>query len=266
MFSVVIPLYNKEVSIKSTIQSVLDQSFQEFEIIVINDGSTDSSVAVVEDINDTRIRIINQQNQGVSAARNRGIQEARCNWVTFLDGDDLWKANHLSLFANMIINYPHDKVFCTSHTKSKTICKGEGTDEIVIVDDYFKEVLRHVDFLWTSATCIHVSVFNEVGKFIEGISRGEDLNLWARIGKRYRIIRSCKLTAVYRIDSENKLTSKRSRYNQSILSLIDLRGLKGKERVYFKQMVFKRLKSNLRHLDIKGLIRLIYKHNIELIK
>jgi len=77
MFSVVVPLYNKEESIKSTIQSVLNQSYSEFEVLVVNDGSTDGSVAKLYELNDSRIRIINQSNNGVSNARNTGIIEAK---------------------------------------------------------------------------------------------------------------------------------------------------------------------------------------------
>jgi len=77
MFSVVIPLYNKELSIGNTIQSVLNQTCQDYEIIIVNDGSTDNSLHVVEQINDSRIRIINKPNGGVSSARNRGIKEAK---------------------------------------------------------------------------------------------------------------------------------------------------------------------------------------------
>ena len=80
MFSVVIPLYNKELSIKNTIQSVLNQTFQDFEIVVVNDGSTDNSLHVLKEIDDTRIRIINKTNGGVSSARNRGIKEAKFRW------------------------------------------------------------------------------------------------------------------------------------------------------------------------------------------
>src|SRR5690554_3277529 len=102
MFSVVIPLYNKELSISNTIQSVLDQTFQDFEIVIINDGSTDNSVKEVEKFDDKRIRLIHQDNQGVSAARNRGIEEARNEWIAFLDADDLWMISKLHKVQNII--------------------------------------------------------------------------------------------------------------------------------------------------------------------
>ena len=87
MISVVIPLYNKEKQIRKTLQSVLTQTFQDFEIVVVNDGSTDNSAIEVEKVKDPRIRLIHQQNAGVSAARNKGIEEARYELIAFLDAD-----------------------------------------------------------------------------------------------------------------------------------------------------------------------------------
>src|SRR5690606_6751565 len=114
MFSVVIPLYNKELSVRNTINSVLDQTFKEFEIVIVNDGSTDNSVKEVEKFDDKRIRLIHQENKGVSAARNRGIEEAKYEWIAFLDADDLWRENHLEEVVRMINIFPDFKVYVTS--------------------------------------------------------------------------------------------------------------------------------------------------------
>lgn len=266
MFSVIIPLYNKELSIKNTIQTVLNQSFMDFEIVVVNDGSTDSSIDVVESINDRRIRVIHQQNKGVSAARNKGIRVASNDWIVFLDADDLWDDRHLTVIFDMISAFPKDRVFCTSHTKSKISKTEPPSDEVVVIDNYFREVLRHVDFFWTSAVCVKAEVFEEIGYFPEGISRGEDLDLWARIGKTNRIIRSKALTVTYRLDAENKLTSKKSELNISILSLIKLKGTLGYERKYYKSLIIKRMKRDCRYGDFKSFFTMLGKYNVELIK
>src|SRR5690606_18820867 len=118
MFSIVIPLYNKEQSVTNTLQSVLNQTFTEFEVVIVNDGSTDNSVEKVEAFNDPRIRLIHQANAGVSAARNKGIKEANYEWIAFLDADDLWMEDHLQVLNQMIQEYPEYKVFCTSYIRS----------------------------------------------------------------------------------------------------------------------------------------------------
>ena len=87
MFSIVIPLYNKAKSIANTIQSILGQSFADFELIIVDDGSTDDSVAIVQQFTDQRIRLIQKDNGGVSSARNRGINDANYDFIALLDAD-----------------------------------------------------------------------------------------------------------------------------------------------------------------------------------
>jgi glycosyltransferase involved in cell wall biosynthesis len=246
MFSVIIPLYNKELSISNTIQSVLDQTFQDFEIVIVNDGSTDNSVKEVEKFDDKRIRLIHQENQGVSAARNRGIEEANYEWIAFLDGDDLWRENHLKTLDDMIKKYPIDKVFTTSYIQSNQTETEKPNNTIDVIDNYFKAALER-RVTWTSIMCANKEVFDKVGGFNIKLSRGEDLDLWARIGREYRYIKSNLITAIYRVGFENNLTTGRSVYNKSILSVIDLKVLEGDERKYFKRMITGRLKSNIKH-------------------
>lgn len=100
--SVIIPLYNKEKYIAATIISVLQQSFADFEVVVINDGSTDNSRQIVEGISDTRVRLIDKRNEGVSATRNRGVLEAKGEYVMFLDADDVLLPNAFSEFERMV--------------------------------------------------------------------------------------------------------------------------------------------------------------------
>jgi len=94
-FSVVIPLYNKEKDVLKTIQSVLKQSHSKFEIIIVDDGSTDSSIEIIKNIKDERIRLFSKKNEGVSIARNYGVEKATTEFIAFLDADDYWHPNHL---------------------------------------------------------------------------------------------------------------------------------------------------------------------------
>jgi glycosyltransferase involved in cell wall biosynthesis len=88
--SIIVPLYNKEKTVSRTIESILKQTFQDWRLIVVDDGSTDNGVEVVKQFQDERIRVISQENRGPGAARNRGIKEATCEYVAFLDADDQW--------------------------------------------------------------------------------------------------------------------------------------------------------------------------------
>lgn len=265
MFSVVIPLYNKELSLKNTIQSVLNQSFQDFEIVIINDGSTDNSVEVVEAFDDPRIHIIHQKNQGVSAARNKGIEEAKYEWIAFLDADDLWKENHLEQIKLMMQKFPDEKIFATSFEYSHNIKRDETFDKIYLIKDYFKESLEK-NILWTGVIVLNKFCLIRVGGFNTSLNRGEDLDLWARLAKKFPIIRSTNITAVYIKDSENKLTASISEYEKSFLSIIDLQGKKGYERKYYKRMLMSRLKNNLKRLSFSEIGKIIWKHKLELLK
>src|SRR5690606_39502546 len=144
MISVVIPLYNKELRIANTIYSALSQTFKDFEIVVVDDGSKDNSVNEVKKIYDARIRIISQKNKGVSAARNKGVKEAKYKWIAFLDGDDLWKENHLVEILKMMDKYPDRNVYVTSfeYSDGRYMYKLPRNVEIFKIDNYFKESLK----------------------------------------------------------------------------------------------------------------------------
>lgn len=259
MFSIVIPLYNKEQSVKNTVESVLRQTVKDFEIVIINDGSTDRSVEVIEEINESRIRLIHQKNQGVSVARNKGIKEAQRDWIVFLDADDLWEENHLEALKSMIERYPRDKVFCTSFIKSNQQKPAQSDNSIVVIENYFKEVIKN-NFFWTSVTCLHQTVFDSVGMFDERISRGEDMDLWTRVGREYRIVKSNLITAVYRIEAENR-SNLHFNLDRSRVYHYDFGHASSMEEVqYYKTYIAGSLRGMLRNRDFISFIRLSKKH------
>lgn len=218
MFSIVIPLYNKEKQIANTIKSVQNQTFQEFEIVIVNDGSTDNSANIVKQINDKQIRLINQPNGGVSSARNTGIKNASSEYIAFLDADDEWREDYLETIFNMINQYPECDVFATNYkivdtNKNERVpvninfAKFSKTldNQYGILDNYFDFASLTAPPLWTSAIiCTKASIL-KVGLFPNGIRMGEDLIVWAKLANNFKICYSKKIKAIYNFKATSEL-------------------------------------------------------------
>lgn len=264
-FSVIIPLYNKEVSIASTIQSVLNQTYDDFELIVVNDGSTDKSREVIADIADSRIRIIDKENGGVSSARNRGIREANNEWITFLDGDDRWDANYLLLMNELIESYSDYKFFASSISYREADLGRKGKTHVI--DDFFK--LNHRStYICTDAIVIHRSCFDKVGMFDERFSKGEDIDMWRRIARYYQIIKSDCVTAWYRLEAENRACKKRFSIEDTSLWYIDWsdRSLTPAEVIYLKKQIVRAVLYMYYHRNFVVGTKLLSKHIKEIFK
>lgn len=206
-FSIVIPVYNKEIFVAKTIKSVLEQTFTDYEIIIVNDGSTDQSEAKISACKDSRIRYYSKKNEGVALARNFGIEKATAEYICFLDADDFWHPNFLETMHRFTSELPEQKVFAAAieiETKNKTIpahysIPKKSDFEIVNFFDASKKEC----VLWTSSVCIHKSVFEKVGTFDTNIKHGEDTELWIRIGLKFPIVFINKTLARYVYDSES---------------------------------------------------------------
>lgn len=261
MFSVVVPLYNKEISIQNTIQSVLKQTYQNFEIIVVDDGSTDRSSKRVGEIQDPRIKVVHQKNQGVSAARNRGIQEAKYEWIALLDGDDLWEIHHLEEVKKMMQRYPNEEVYVTSfeYSDNRKMFKHPRDTDIFIIKNYFKEAVRE-SLIWTSIIVINKKCFQNIGYFNTNLTRGEDMDLWVRLAKKYSIVKSSKVTATYRVDAENRtsLSKDLEKYYIYYFNIDD--NLNIDEKNFYKAILFKNLYAYLVRRDFKNVWKLKQKY------
>lgn len=211
MISVIIPLYNKEKLIGKTLRSVLEQTYQDFEIVVVNDGSTDNSVTEVEKIADPRIRLIHQQNAGVSVARNKGISEAKGEFIAFLDADDEWNADYLNVQHLLIDKYPQCDVFAANYKFkdlggkfSETIMRKFPFGDIDgILSNYFEVASCSHPPIWTSAVMVRKAAIQSVGGFPVGIKSGEDLLTWARLACRYKIAYNKNPLAIFNIEGYN---------------------------------------------------------------
>ncbi|MCL6582183.1 MAG: glycosyltransferase family 2 protein [bacterium] len=202
--SVVIPLYNKALEIRRAVESVLAQSWQDFEIIVIDDGSTDGGAEVVKSISEPRLRLIRQENAGVSAARNRGIAEATSELIAFLDADDVWKPKFLETILRLRKRFPEAGAYATAyevHESNGKVIQLQYKDIPSppwegLIPNYFRSALGSPP-VWSSAVAVPKGVFEDVGCFPVGEPIGEDGDMWLRIALKYPIAFSWQIGATY---------------------------------------------------------------------
>lgn len=243
MFSIIIPLYNKEKFIQNTLDKVLQQSFQDFEVIIVDDGSTDGGAEIVKNIQNERIKYFWQENQGVSSARNKGISLAKNEYICFLDADDEWKENHLMSLLETIQKFPNAGMYCSRYVTKINEKKSIHTYLNNITNDYegYVEDFFHSSLVdrvaLTSALCIDKKVFNEIGGFDRNITSGQDLDYWIRIALHFPVAITNKETMVYNFQvseslSKTKITEKKlpdfnkfkeyENENQSLKAFLDI--------------------------------------------
>lgn len=241
-FSVIIPLYNKEKSVTTTIESVLNQDYPNFELIIVNDGSTDNSLEVAKSFTDQRIRLIDKNNGGVSSARNEGIKAAKNQYIIPLDADDLWETFCLSEFCFLIRYFTKADVFCTSYTSLSTNTK-QNTRRFYVNDYYLESAISmakwNMPIMVTGCVCVSKHCFEEIGMYNVQYKQGEDYDLWLRLKDSFSIAKSERLTLTYRLTTENRA----SEINWN------------KEEIYLN--ADKHIKSNSKKL-YEGCLNLIY--------
>ncbi len=184
--SVVIPLYNKEAEVERALQSVVEQSLAPGEIIVVDDGSTDGSRAIVErfiaEHPEANMRLIVQANGGVSRARNRGIEEAKGEYIALLDADDVWLSGYIAEVCRLMEYYPEADAYSTAFDivdGKRRVAAPVPTHEGYI--NIAQEALQHRYPIIPSTATLRRDVVLRLGGFPEGMRIGEDQWLWARM-------------------------------------------------------------------------------------
>ena len=215
-FSVIIPLYNKEKYISETIHSVLKQTFSDFEVLIVNDCSTDQSLKIVEQIKDDRIKIIqHQENSGLSASRNTGIKAAQGKIITFLDADDLWKEDFLFHISQLSEKFSDCAIYGTDYFESvqnKLYSPKKNLDhfykvyQYIQIEDFFKASLYNPIYCYSSVAFSKNAV-EKIGFFNEYIDYGEDIDYNIRSQTTFKCAYFCKPCAIYRLDVDNQMTS-----------------------------------------------------------
>ena len=223
MISVVIPLYNKEKSIRATLESVLRQSYTDYEIIVVDDGSSDNSVSVVESIIakykmsnvKCKIQLFSKPNGGVSSARNFGIEKSRGEYIALLDGDDQWDKDYLEEQMKMIHDFPKAAMWGINFAElnhGKLIRKLE-TDlpdgYRGYAERYFQRPKRISDLFCSSSVVIRKEAFDKVGMFDERIKYSEDSDMWFRIISNYSVAFYDRYMVWYLYDAENRAMNRK---------------------------------------------------------
>jgi glycosyltransferase involved in cell wall biosynthesis len=220
--SVIIPLFNKGKYIGRALNSVFQQTFQDYEIVVVNDGSTDDGAAIVSSLSDSRIRLINQKNSGVGAARNKGIRESSSKYIAFLDADDEWLPEYLELSVRHLELNPDCK-FCISgymQDYNEGVYENNKINVLDNLSDCGVEIfegswmitpsisdieLRYIlVFFHTNSVFVCSDVFSEGLGFFEMANYGEDSYLWLILLMRYKFYREPRPLSWYH-DSTSEL-------------------------------------------------------------
>ena len=218
MISVVIPMYNKAACVGHTLRTVQAQTFSDFEVVVVDDGSTDGSADIVERFDDARIRLVRQENAGVSAARNRGIEEAHYDLIAFLDADDEWKPDYLATQVALARKYPQCNVFCCNYEFRNA--EGKVTSTIIrklpftgadgLLDNYFEVASCSHPPICSISIMVRKEAIQAVGGFPVGVKAGEDLLTWARLALENRIAYCRQPLAVFNVMND-RMTDKPKR-------------------------------------------------------
>jgi len=263
IFSVVIPLYNKEKYIERSVNSVLRQSHNSFELIIVNDGSTDKSVEIINTLEDHRIRVINQANYGVAVARNTGIQIAKHQWVAFLDADDEWERSFLEEIAKSIQKINSCTAYATGYLKIKLNGKLIGGKKKYLpeaegkIENYFKALFFNGPVITASSVCLNKDKLKEsnlIPLFPVGVKRGEDLEAWVLIALNNDLYYINKnLVKIYAVKES---TSYRSKYKHeeafAYRKWLDYCSNSSEKEYYLRRVVYKKYMQLIKLLIIQG--------------
>jgi len=266
--SVVIPLYNKELYIRRTIDSVLSQTFQSFECIII-DSSNDGSASIVDQFTDLRIHHIIHEKSGAAAARNIGVDLTQSNLIAFLDADDEWTPNHLQMLVSLHNRYPEAGLYSTPYIKILP----DGSPMAMLfagipkppwegyIPEYFRPCAQGDVPVHSSSCAVKKEIFLEMGGFAEDLIYGEDQHLWGRIALQYPVAYSWKGLAIYHTEAEGRICNIPHHLSDDPLSVylekqLNINSIKNEKRGDITMYIQKRRKmvwfSNCLSLSIQG--------------
>jgi glycosyltransferase involved in cell wall biosynthesis len=255
LISVVIPVYNGERTIRCAVRSVLKQTFQDFELIVINDGSNDSTVEILSTIDDPRLRVFSFPNRGLSVSRNRGIALASGEYISFLDADDLWTTDKLEDQLNALRQKPKAAI-CYSFTDfideaGNRLGYGINSAKNGYV---FPDLLAFYFVGSGSNALIRATALELTGQFDETLTAMEDWDLFLRLAADHHFVAVPKAHILYRV-SDDSLSSNVLRVESEMLKVVErvYSQEPGKSFAQLKRLTLSNLYLFLASRTLKGL-------------
>jgi glycosyltransferase involved in cell wall biosynthesis len=212
VISIIMPCFNGGAHLAESLSSALGQTFSDIELIVVDDGSTDNTAEILSSVTDSRLRVFTQKNQGVCAARNRGLSEARGEYVAFLDSDDTWEPTCLAkLYANLSTNADAALAYCG--WQNLGLPGGRGAP---FVPPDYEGPSKLTDLFRNCRWPIHAalsrrSAIEDAGRFDERFVTSEDYLLWLKMAMRHKFIRVPEVLAYYHFHGGQQATVNRGR-------------------------------------------------------
>lgn len=211
IFSVVIPLYNKEKFIIRSVESVLNQTFSDFELLVIDDGSSDRSLSLLDKIKDPRLKVFTKKNGGVSSARNFGIKNSSGKYIAFLDADDEYESGYIFEIYELFSKFPSASAAATAYYitrggNKKQCYIPKSHDKSYVITDFFYHWAQGAFFCASSVTVKSDYFYSNKKWFPEDESIGEDQEIWFHLAQYGQIAYSSNCLSNYNVGVENSLT------------------------------------------------------------
>lgn len=266
LFSVIIPLYNKEKYIMDTINSVLSQTVDSLEVLIVDDGSTDHGPEIVRNIPDPRIKLIQQKNAGVSAARNCGIKASNGTFICFLDADDVWEKDFLQTVKDLFDRFPEAGMACPSYQVSygerivHPVWKSVDLKNDSYVDDFYE--MATAPFWVCNSSCAAVrrkSLQKMKEWFPEGETVYEDFDFWMRLGATCKVAHSNKICATYRRETSSNARKTHthkvvysSHYMKTLDGLLQKEELSPRQKEWVKEIRDRRMVPYIFSLCLMG--------------
>ena len=252
-FSVIIPLYNKAPYVAKAIRSVLAQTFTDYELLVMDDGSSDGSFEVASKTIQgfENCHLFQQHNAGVSMARNNAVAQSQGGYICFLDADDWWEATFLEEMSKLIDEFPDAGIYGTNYTIVNETKRRTRVAEIGVEQGFERGYINYSRVyaktlampLWTGAVCMSRKVFDEMGGFPKGIKLGEDFLLWIRVALKYKVVFLNEPLSNYNQDVEVANRGIGHLHNPKHHMLWNLDNLEEQEKI---NLEYKQLIDNLR--------------------